>query len=277
MTALPTLYVSHGAPTLALEPGQTGPALAALGHELPRPDAILMVSAHWETTRPAASTALRPETIHDFGGFPDALYRMTYPAPGAPDVARRAKDLLDAAGIGADLDPRRGLDHGAWVPLRFLYPAADIPVTQLSIQPRLDPRHHYRVGQALRALAEAGVLIIGSGSLTHNLGELRMNAAKPATERYAIEFQEWVYQAVNTNDIAALLDYRRLAPAAVRAHPTDEHFLPFFVALGAAGVSVSGRRVNDEITYGALAMDAYLFGAAERAAGASTAQRSQAA
>lgn len=275
MTALPTLYVSHGAPTLALEPGQTGPALAALGQELRRPAAILMVSAHWETSRPAASTATHPETIHDFGGFPDALYRMTYPAPGAPEVARRAKDLLDAAGIGADLDPKRGLDHGAWVPLRFLYPAADIPVTQLSIQPRLDPRHHYRVGQALRGLAETGVLIIGSGSLTHNLRELRMNAAKPATERYAVEFQEWVYQAVNTNDIAALLDYRRLAPAAARAHPTDEHFLPFFVALGAAGGSVSARRVNDEITYGALAMDAYLFGSGERAAGASTAQPSQ--
>jgi 4,5-DOPA dioxygenase extradiol len=277
VTALPTVYVSHGAPTLALEPGKTGPALAALSQELPRPEAILMVSAHWETSRPAASTALHPETIHDFGGFPDALYRMTYPAPGAPDVARRTKDLLDVAGIGADLDPTRGLDHGAWVPLRFLYPAADVPVTQLSIQPRLDPRHHYRVGRALRALAEDGVLIIASGSLTHNLRELRMNAAKPVVEPYAVEFQEWVYQAVNTNNSAALLDYRRLAPAAVRAHPTDEHFLPFFVALGAAGESVSARRINDEITYGALAMDAYLFGSAEQTARASTAQRPQAA
>ena len=275
MTALPTVYVSHGAPTLALEPGRTGPALAALGQELPRPEAILMVSAHWETSRPAASTAMHPETIHDFSGFADALYRMTYAAPGAPDVARRAKDLLDAAGIGADLDPNRGLDHGAWVPLRFLYPAADIPVTQLSIQPRLDSRHHYRVGQALCPLAEAGVLIIASGSLTHNLRELRMSAAKPATEPYAVEFQEWVYQAVNTNDIAALLDYRRLAPAGVRAHPTDEHFLPFFVALGAAGGSASARRVNNEITFGVLAMDAYLFGSAEQTARTSTAQRSQ--
>jgi 4,5-DOPA dioxygenase extradiol len=277
VTALPTLYVSHGAPMLALEPGRTGPALAAVGQQLPRPEAILMVSAHWETSRPTASTAPQPETIYDFGGFPDALYRMTYPARGAPDVARRAKALLDAAGITADLDPTRGLDHGAWVPLRFLYPAADIPVTQLSIQPRLDPAHHYRVGQALRALAEAGVLIIGSGSLTHNLRELRMNSARPATEPYAVEFQKWVYQAVNTNDVAALLDYRRLAPEAVRAHPTDEHFLPFFVALGAAGDSVSARRLNDEITYGALAMDAYLFGSGEHATGASTTQRSQAA
>jgi len=261
--ALPTLYVSHGAPTLALDPGHTGPALAALGRELPRPEAILMVSAHWETVRPEASTAPRPETIHDFGGFPDELYRMTYRAPGAPDVARRAKELLDAAGIGADLDPRRGLDHGAWVPLRFLYPAADIPVTQLSIQPPLGPRHHYRVGEALRALREAGVLIIGSGSLTHNLHELRMSGAGPAAEPYALAFQQWVYQAINANDIAGLLDYRRMAPQAVRAHPTDEHFLPLFVALGAAGSSVSARRVNDEITFGALAMDAYLFATAD--------------
>jgi 4,5-DOPA dioxygenase extradiol len=273
VATLPTLYVSHGAPTLALEPGQTGPALAALGRELPRPEAILMVSAHWATARPAASTAARPETIHDFGGFPDELYQMTYPALGAPDVARRAKDLLDSAGIAADLDPRRGLDHGAWVPLRFLYPAADIPVTQVSIQPRLTPQHHYRVGEALGGLKEAGVLIIGSGSLTHNLYELRMTATKPATEPYAVAFQRWVYEAINANDIAALLDYRRLAPEAVRAHPTDEHFLPLFVALGAAGDLVSARRVNDEITFGALAMDAYLFGPSGRKAGTSTAQR----
>jgi 4,5-DOPA dioxygenase extradiol len=274
VTALPTLYVSHGAPTLALDPGQTGPALAALGRELPRPDAILMVSAHWETGRPTASTAPRPETIHDFGGFPDELYRMTYPAPGAPDVARRAKDLLDSAGIEADLDSRRGLDHGAWVPLRFLYPAADIPLAQLSIQPRLTPEHHYRVGKALRSLTEAGVLIVGSGSLTHNLYELRMGGTKPETEAYAVAFQRWVYEAIDANDIAALLDYRRLAPDAARAHPTDEHFLPLFVALGAAGDLVSARRVNDEITFGALAMDAYLFGPSGREASASAVQRS---
>jgi len=269
VTALPTVYVSHGAPTLALEPGRTGAALTALGQELPRPAAILMVSAHWETARPTASTAPRPETIHDFGGFPDELYRMAYPAPGAPDVARRAKALLDTAGIAADIDPGRGLDHGAWVPLKFLYPAADLPVTQLSIQPRLGPQHHYRVGEALRALCDAGVLIIASGSLTHNLYELRMSAAKPTAEPYALAFQQWVFQAINANDIAALLDYRRAAPQAVRAHPTDEHFLPLFVALGAARSSISSRRINDEITFGALAMDAYVFETAE----ASTAQR----
>lgn len=259
VTTLPTLYVSHGAPTLALDPGRTGAALAELGRALPRPEAVLMVSAHWETVRPMASTAERPETIHDFAGFPEQLYQMSYPAPGAPDVARHAKELLDAAGIGAELDSRRGLDHGAWVPLRFLYPAADIPVTQLSIQPRLEPQHHYSVGEALGALRDAGVLIVGSGSLTHNLRELRMSAGRTAAEPYAVAFQQWVYQAINANDFAALLDYRRTAPQAARAHPTDEHLLPLFVALGAAGRAVSACRVNDEITFGALAMDAYVF------------------
>lgn len=267
MTSLPSLFISHGAPTLALEPGRTGAALTALGRDLPRPQAILVASAHWETARPAASIAAHPETIHDFVGFPDELYRMTYPAPGAPDVARQAKDLLDAAGIGADLDAGRGLDHGAWVPLRFLYPAADIPVTQLSIQPRLTPAHHYRLGEALRPLRRAGVLIVGSGSLTHNLRELHMSGARP--EPYAVEFQDWVYNAVGANDVAALLDYRRRAPQAARAHPTDEHLLPLFVALGAAGDSDSARRINDEITYGALAMDAYAFGLAPHEAGTS--------
>ena len=267
MTSLLSLFISHGAPTLALEPGRTGAALTALGRDLPKPAAILVASAHWETARPAASIASQPETIHDFGGFPDELYRMTYPAPGAPDVARQAKDLLDAAGIGADLDAGRGLDHGAWVPLRFLYPAADVPVTQLSIQPRLTPAHHYRVGEALRPLRRAGVLIVGSGSLTHNLRELNVSGARP--EPYAVEFQDWVYNTVCANDVAALLDYRRRAPQAARAHPTDEHLLPLFVALGAAGDSDSARRINDEITYGALAMDAYAFGLAPHEAGTS--------
>ena len=267
MTPLPTLFISHGAPTLALEPGRTGAALTALGHDLPRPQAILVASAHWETARPAVSIASHPDTIHDFGGFPDELYRMTYPAPGAPDVARQTKDLLDAAGIGADLDVKRGLDHGAWVPLRFLYPAADVPVTQLSIQPQLTPAHHYRMGEALRPLRRAGVLIVGSGSLTHNLRELSMSAAEP--QAYAVEFQDWVHNAINASDVAALLEYRRRAPQAVRAHPTDEHLLPLFVALGAAGDSDAARRINDEITYGALAMDAYMFGLAAREGDAS--------
>lgn len=257
MTTMPTLFISHGAPMLAVEPGDTGAALTTLGRSLPRPKGILMISAHWETRGPMVSTAQRPETLHDFGGFPDALYRIGYPAPGAPDLAHRAKQLLDAAGLPAGLDPERGLDHGAWVPLLYLYPDADVPVTQLSIQPQLSPVHHHRAGEALRPLLDEGVLVIGSGSLTHNLREFRAGAG--AVEPYVREFQNWMKRSIDAKDVAALLDYRRLAPNAVRAHPTDEHLLPLFVALGAAGACGDARRLVDEVTYGVIAMDAYVF------------------
>jgi 4,5-DOPA dioxygenase extradiol len=255
---MPTLFISHGAPTMAIQPGQAGAALQSVASELPRPEAILMVSAHWETSAPVVSTARSPETIHDFGGFPEQLYRIRYPAPGAPALAERAKALLDASGFAAALDPARGLDHGAWVPLLFLYPDADVPVTQLSIQPHLSPVHHYRLGEALRMLRDEGVLIVGSGSLTHNLHEFR--ARPTGTEPYVREFQQWMKAGIDAHDVAALLDYRRLAPSAARAHPTDEHLLPLFVALGAAGAGAPSRRITDEVTYGVIAMDAYVFG-----------------
>jgi 4,5-DOPA dioxygenase extradiol len=259
MKTMQTLFISHGAPMLAVEPGEAGAALARLGRALPRPTEILMVSAHWETRAPMSSTADRPETIHDFGGFPDELYRIHYRAPGAPDLARRAKQLLDAAGLAAGLDPDRGLDHGAWVPLLYLYPDADVPVTQLSIQSHLSPVHHYRMGEALRPLLDEGVLVIGSGSLTHNLREFR---ARPgAVEPYVREFQDWMKRCIDAKDVAALLDYRRLAPNAPRAHPTDEHLLPLFVAMGAASKLEDAHHLNPVMTFGLLAMDAWLFDA----------------
>lgn len=257
MTAMPTLFVSHGAPTLAMEPGQAGASLEELARTLPRPEAILVVSAHWETPAPMVSAAQQPDTIYDFSGFPEALYRMRYPAQGAPALAARARSLLDAARLQAGIDPARGLDHGAWVPLRYLYPDADVPVTQLSIQPQLSPVHHYRVGEALRPLVEEGVLILASGSLTHNLSEFR--GRTPQVAPYVREFQQWMKEAIDRKDVAALLDYRRLAPHAVRAHPTDEHLLPLFVALGAAGTSGTARRITEEVTFGVIAMDAYVF------------------
>ena len=244
---------------MALEPGQAGAALTRLGRELSRPAAILMVSAHWETARPAVSTAEKPQTIYDFGGFPAELYRLQYPAPGAPALARRVEEVLGASGVIADLDPLRGLDHGAWVPLRYLFPDADVPVTQLAIQPHLDPAHHYRVGEALRPLTQEGVLVIGSGSMTHNLREVRFDAPKGDSAAYVGEFQAWIQATIAANDTAALLDYRKLAPGAVRAHPTDEHLLPLFVALGAAGAGSVAKRITNEITYGVLAMDTYVF------------------
>lgn len=264
MSVMPSLFISHGAPTLAIDPGETGAALEELGRALPRPVAIVVASAHWETPAPMVSTARTPETIHDFGGFPEALYRLRYPAPGAPEVAQQVKHLLDAAGLAAGLDPRQGLDHGAWVPLRFLYPGADVPVAQLSIQPHLSPLHHYRLGEALRPLLDEGVLVIGSGSLTHNLSEFRTRPGR--VEPYVREFQDWVKRAIEAKDMAALLDYRRLAPAAARAHPSDEHLLPLFVALGAAGACGGAQRLVDEVTYGVIAMDTYRFEPARQSA-----------
>src|SRR5512139_431624 len=202
MTSLPALFVSHGSPMMAIEPGKAGAALEALGRTLPRPEAILVVSAHWETRSPTVSTAAHPETIHDFGGFPRALFEIEYPAPGAPALGERTRRLLEDAGLPTALDATRGLDHGAWVPLRYLYPDADVPVTQLSIQPHLSPVHHYRLGEALRPLLQEGVLVLASGSLTHNLHEYR-GRIDNAPQPYVREFQEWLKRTIEAKDVAA--------------------------------------------------------------------------
>ncbi len=261
MTApiLPSVFVSHGAPTLALEPGDTGDFLRQLGTALPRPKAILCVSAHWTTGDPAVSTAAQPETIHDFGGFPEALYRIAYSAPGAPELAARVNTLLDAAGISNGSDPGRGLDHGAWVPLRLMYPAADIPTTQLSVQPHRDATWHYRLGAALAPLREEGVLILASGGAVHNLRELAWGGG--ATPDWAQAFDDWLAGALAEGRMAELLDWKHAAPAARRAQPTDEHFLPLFVAWGAGGAKARGERLHRGFTFGSLSMAAFRFAA----------------
>jgi len=257
MEALPSVFVSHGSPMHALEPGAAGEAWAALGRRLPRPKAVLVASAHWETNVPMLTGSAKPETIHDFFGFPAPLYALQYPAAGAPAVAQAAQALLKKAGFAAGIDGLRGLDHGAWSPLLHMYPDADVPVVQLSVQPALGPRHHLALGRALRPLAEGGVLVLGSGHLTHNLRDWdRTGRAAPMP--YAVEFQEWVNKAIAAKDLESLADYRSRSPHGVRAHPTDEHFLPLFVALGAAG-DEKPERIFDAIESGALAMDAYVF------------------
>jgi 4,5-DOPA dioxygenase extradiol len=258
MSGLPSVFISHGSPMHALEPGAAGEAWAALGRKLPRPRAILISSAHWETNMPMLTGSEKPETIHDFSGFPEPLYRLRYPAPGAPQVAQRAQALLKEAGFPAAIDGCRGLDHGAWSPLLYAYPEADIPVVQLSVQPALGPRHHFAVGRALRKLLTEGVLIIGSGHMTHNLRDWARGSGKP--EPYAREFQEWVKDKIEKRDFDSLIDYRSQSPHGARAHPTDEHFLPLFVALGAAPEQAKPKRVYDAIDSGVLAMDAYVFG-----------------
>lgn len=257
---LPSVFISHGSPLHALDAGAAGEAWSALGRSLPRPRAIVIVSAHWETEAPVLTGSARPETIHDFHGFPEPLYRIRYPAPGAPELASRAAALLGQAGFAAAVDPVRGLDHGAWSPLLHAYPRADVPVVQLSLQSARGTRHHLALGRALAPLAGEGVLLIGSGHMTHNLRDWVRTAGEVPPAAYAREFQAWVAAHITARDLEALADYRARAPHAVRAHPSEEHFLPLFFALGAAAPDGASERLYQSIEGGALAMDAWLFG-----------------
>jgi 4,5-DOPA dioxygenase extradiol len=256
---LPTLFLSHGSPMHAIEPGAAGRAWAALGRELPRPRAVLIASAHWETSVPLLTGNPAPQTIHDFGGFPDELFRLQYAAPGDPALAEQAVALLKAAGVTAGIDGCRGRDHGAWVPLRWMYPDADVPVVQLAIQPELGASHHLRVGRALAPLADDSVLIIGSGHATHNLRDWMSNPRRQEPLRYAKAFAEWLHDRLMARDIDALVAWREQAPEATRAHPSDEHFLPLFIALGAAREGAKVERFVEGFEAGALAMDSYRF------------------
>lgn len=255
----PALFVSHGSPTLPLERGATVDFLRALGGKLGQPGAILAVSAHWDTARPAVSAVERPETIYDFYGFPPELYRLRYPAPGAPELGRRVARLLEEKGLRTDVDPARGLDHGTWTPLYHMYPRADIPVTQLSIQSRLGPAHHVRLGEALGPLRDEGVLILASGGATHNLRELSYQRGNPVPQPWVVEFNEWLADAVLSGRREDLISYRGKAPHAVRNHPTDEHLIPLFVALGAGDPGGATQRLHSSIESGVISMDAYRF------------------
>jgi 4,5-DOPA dioxygenase extradiol len=260
MTKLPTLFISHGSPMHAINAGAAGEAWTALARKLPKPKAVLMVTAHWESNLPMLSGNAKPSMIYDFGGFPDTLYKMNYPAPGAPELAAKAQALLKVAGITAGIDGCRGFDHGTWVPLLKMYPNADMPIVQLSVQSAMSPQHHLNVGSALTSLTHEGVLIIGSGHLTHNLRDWMQTRGQTTPVLYAQKFQRWVFDRLAAHDVEALTRYRVDAPEAIRAHPTEEHFLPLFVALGAAGENAKSTRVFDGFEGAALAMDAYQFG-----------------
>jgi 4,5-DOPA dioxygenase extradiol len=245
---------------LALQDSPARRFLQGLGKLLDRPKAIVVVSAHWETRGgPAVSLAAQPETIHDFGGFPRALFEIQYPAPGAPEAARRAAALLEAGGIPAGFSRERGLDHGAWVPLALMYPDADIPVTQLSVVHGASPAEHERLGRLLAELRNDGVLVVGSGSLTHNLYEFRGQGIDAPVPHWVSEFEAWMKDRLENSDRAALLDYRRSAPFAAQNHPTEEHLLPLFVAMGAAGPDARATQLHASFEHGVLAMDAYAF------------------
>jgi len=257
--AFPTIFVSHGSPMLAVEPGATGEFWHKLGHELPRPQSVLAVSAHWTTREPTVNAAPTNDTIHDFYGFPEALYRIRYDAPGAPALADRVVSLLEAASIPVRVDAARGLDHGAWVPLQNMYPEADLPVAQLSVQPHRDARWHVQLGAALRPLKDEGVLVLATGGAVHNLREMARDGGP--TPSWAKTFDEWLAATLAKGDESAFLDWETAAPEAQRAQPTPEHFLPIFVAYGAAGAHPKTTRINHGFTLGSMSMAAFEFAA----------------
>jgi len=254
---LPALFVSHGAPLFALEPGETGPALQQLGQRL-RAQAglrgVVVMSPHWMAHGVQVMTAAQPATWHDFGGFPRPLYALQYPAPGDPALAERVLGLFKAAGLPAQGDAKRPFDHGAWVPLMHLFPEANLPVVQVALPADAGPAEVLALGAALAPLRDEGILVLGSGSMTHNLSEFFGGAREPAP--YVLAFARWIEDALSRGDVPALLDYRRRAPHAERAHPSEDHFLPLFFALGAAGPDARPDYVSREVMYSMLAMDA---------------------
>lgn len=258
----PVVFVSHGSPMLPLEPGSAAPMLGELGAELrERPlRGVLVLSPHWMTRGLAVGAAAQPRTLHDFHGFDPALQQLHYAAHGDPELAAQAAALLGEAGLPVVLDPQRGLDHGAWVPLRLMFPRAEWPVVPLSMAWPLDAAGAWRIGRLLAPLREQGVLLLGSGSLTHNLHELRAGATvDDAAEPYVLEFAAWMRDAIARGDTQALLEWKTRAPHARRAHPTDEHLLPLHWALGAAGQPAQARYWPGGVHYGNLSMDAWTF------------------
>ncbi len=257
---LPTLFLSDGSPMLAIGDSPAHRFLLQFGKTLPRPQATIVVSAHWESMGGVAvSLAPQAETIDDFGGFPESLFDLQYPVQGAPDTATLAAELLEQAGFTVMRSATRGLDHGAWVPLRLMYPNADIPTAQISRHRSASPAEHEQMGKALRKLRENDVLIIGSGSLTHNLCSFRGASIDAGVPSWVSDFGDWMHTQLQANRRESLLDYRAQAPFSVRNHPSEEHLLPLFVAMGAAGDTPKAERLHASYEYGALAMDMYAF------------------
>lgn len=267
-TALPPVFVSHGSPMIALEPGAAGAFMRALGPAIDacfgRPKAILAISAHTTARAPVLLAGARHEAVYDFGNFDSRLNELRYDPPGAPELARRVEVLLEGAGLAVHSLDQGGLDHGIWTALRYVYPAADVPVLPLAFVAGQTPAQQFALGQALAPLAGDGVLILGTGSITHNLrrvfaGGLHAHGAEPEIPESAA-FRQWLHRQSTGLDWEGLFDYRRRAPHAVDMHPTDEHLLPWFVAAGAGGVRAAPLRLHASVERGSLGMDAYAFG-----------------
>jgi len=265
MARMPTLFISHGSPMLAVVDSAARRFLTHVGPRLPAPTAVLVVSAHYDTPMTEVTSATRPETIHDFGGFPDELYRLRYPAVGAPELAQHVVERLTSAALPARLAPTRGLDHGAWIPLSLMFPRAEVPVLQVSIDSSGTPEQHFALGRALRSLREAGTLLLGSGGATHNLSlyaHARGRNDESTPPEWVEAFNEWTAGAIAARRWDDLFRYSERAPYAAQNHPTAEHFLPLFVTLGAAYDDEKGVRIHSSYDRGLLSLDAYAFGLA---------------
>jgi len=248
---IPSLFVSHGAPTLPFDDCPARDFLRGLGATFEKPKGIVIASAHWETDAPLVNRVAVNGTIHDFGGFPEALYRLRYPAPGSAELSGRVASLT-----GARFDDTRGLDHGAWVPLMLMYPDADIPVAQIAVQPHAGVAHHIALGRALKPLRDEGVLVMGSGSFVHNLRLLDRRGLDAPEPQWCKDFANWMDEKLQSRDSAALISYREQAVNAAMAHPEEEHLLPLFVSYGAGETTT---HIHQSTTFGALRMDAYAF------------------
>lgn len=255
LQTLPGLFISHGSPMLAINPEQVGPALNRLSLNLPKPEAIVIMSAHWESEALEVSTAIRPMTWHDFRGFPDALYEIRYPAPGQPVLAEEILSLFADAQITAHANSTRPRDHGVWMPLLHMYPDADIPVVEISLPMNMSSDEIFKIGQVLAVLRERQILLIGSGSITHNLSELSWNGDNSKVPEWASTFRNYVVSKLSHNDFDAVLNWQDI-PYVARNHPTLEHFAPLFFSMG------TGNRFNivhNSFSMGALGMDIYRF------------------
>lgn len=264
MTDMPTLFISHGGPNIVIDDIPARHFLENLSALLPRPRAIVVASAHFETGGVSVVTDPKPEMIYDFRGFAPELYEMVYPAPGDPALAEKVFSLLDSAGLAPQRIAKRGYDHGTWTPLKLAYPEADIPVVQVSIDPDRDAAWHHAVGRALAPLRQEGVLIVGSGHITHNLRAFMPairggQAVDPDLPGHVAAFTDWFADHLAAGDRDAVLDWKARAPFTTENHPTDEHLMPIFFAYGAGGEKARAERVHDSKQMGFFAYDAYLF------------------
>lgn len=253
----PALFVSHGAPTLALEDSPTHHFLRQLGQTLPRPRAIVVLSAHWQSSSVGVNQTTRPRTVHDFGGFPAPLYQLQYPAQTDAELAAHVLNMLQENGIAAAAQTGHGLDHGVWVPLMLMYPQADVPLVTVSLPYQADVAQLLALGRALRPLRDEGVLLVGSGSYTHNLGMMQPDGSQPA--QWSMEFSDWLDSTLQQQNITAAKNWKTEAPNATLNHPSDEHLNPLWVMLGAASVDKVPQKLHEDWRFGNLSMACWRF------------------